>query len=161
MAILATTTLVASRVLATNRRGSASLRQEHAVAATLSASGFVLDESRSVIRVLDALDRGCFSRERIVAQAKCDIPVRLRDGRLLALECKVSNGPKNGWKRVNREVGGKAEAWRQYFGAQIITGVVLAGVFDLSCLVAAQESQHVALFWEHNMDQLSEFLASA
>ena len=161
MAILATTTLVASRVLATNRRGSASVRQEHAVAAILSASGFVLDESRSAIRVLDALDRGSFSRERIVAQAKCDVPVRLRDGRLLALECKVSNGPKNGWKRVNREVGGKAEAWRQYFGAQIITGVVLAGVFDLSCLVAAQESQHVALFWEHNMDQLSEFLTSA
>jgi hypothetical protein len=161
MAILATTTLVASRVLATNRRGSASVRQEHAVAATLAASGFVLDESRRAIQVLDDLNRGYFSRERVVAQAKCDVPVRLRDGRLLALECKVSNGPKNGWKRVNREVGGKAESWRQHFGAQIITGVVLAGVFDLSCLVAAQESQHVTLFWEHSMDQLSEFLVSA
>jgi len=161
MAILATTTLVASRVLATNRRGSASARQEHAVASILSASGFVLDESRASIQVLDDLSRGYFSRERIVAQAKCDVPVRLRDGRLLALECKVSNGPKNGWKRVNREVGGKAEAWRQHFGTQIITAVVLAGVFDLSCLVAAQESQHVALFWEHSMDRLSEFLESA
>jgi hypothetical protein len=160
-AILATTTLVASRVLATNRRGSASVRQEHAVASILAASGFVLDEGRGPIQVLDDLNRGYFSRERVVAQAKCDVPVRLRDGRLLALECKVSNGPKNGWKRVNREVGGKAESWRQHFGTQIITGVVLAGVFDLSCLVAAQESQHVTLFWEHSMGSLSEFLASA
>jgi XamI restriction endonuclease len=161
MAILATTTLVASRVIATNRRGSASVRQEHAVASILAVSGFILDESRGPIQVLDDLNRGFFSRERIVSQAKCDVPVRLRDGRLLALECKVSNGPKNGWKRVNREVGGKAESWRQHFGAQIITGVVLAGVFDLSCLVAAQESQHVTLFWEHSLDRLAEFLQSA
>jgi hypothetical protein len=161
MAILATTTLVAARVLATNRRGSASVRQEHEVAAILAASGFTLDESRSAIQVLDDLNRGHFSRERVIGQAKCDVPVRLRDGRLLALECKVSNGPKNGWKRVNREVGGKAESWRQHFGSQIITAVVLAGVFDLSCLVAAQESQHVALFWEHSLDRLSEFLGSS
>jgi hypothetical protein len=92
MATLATTTLVASRVLATNRRGSASVRQEREVASILAASRFVLDESRGPIQVLDDLNRGHFSRERIVAQAKCDVPVRLRDGRLLALECKVSNG---------------------------------------------------------------------
>lgn len=160
-AVLATTTLLASRIIATNRRGSASSRQEAAVAAVLQHSEFLLDESRREIRVLDDLARGSFSRERPVAGAKCDVPVRLRDGRLLALECKVSNGPKNSWKRVNREVGGKAETWRQQFGAQVVTGIVLAGVYDLSCLIAAQDSQHVALFWEHDLTPLAEFLELA
>ena len=39
--------------------------------------------------------------------AKRDVPVRLRDGRLLAIECKVSNGAKNSWKRLNREIAGR------------------------------------------------------
>jgi hypothetical protein len=85
----------------------------------------------------------------------------LRDGRLLALECKVSNGPKNSWKRVNREVGGKAETWRSQFGMQVVTSVVLAGVYHLSCLVAAQDQQKVALFWEHDLTPLAEFLERA
>lgn len=160
-AILATTTLLAARVMATNRRGSASVRQETAVANVLEECGFRLVESRTAIVVLDHLERGCFSRERKVADAKCDVPVRLRDGRLLALECKVSNGPKNSWKRVNREVGGKAETWRQYFGTQIVTAIVLAGVYDLACLKTAQDSQNVTLFWEHDLAPLAEFVASA
>ena len=160
-AVLATTTLVASRIIATNRRGSASSRQEAAVAAVLESSGFAFDKSRAAIRALDDLARGSFSRERAVTGAKCDVPVRLRDGRLLALECKVSNGPKNSWKRVNREVGGKAETWRQQFGMQVVTGIVLAGVYDLACLVAAQDSQNVVLFWEHDLTPLADFLELA
>jgi XamI restriction endonuclease len=160
-AILATTTLIASRVIATNRRSSASSRQEHAVASVLVDAGFVLDNDRAPIDVVDALLRGQFSRERVLSGAKCDIPARLRDGRLLALECKVSNGPKNSWKRVNREVGGKAETWRQHFGAQVVTAVVLAGVYDLACLVNAQDAQHVTLFWEHDLGPLAEFVELA
>ena len=86
---------------------------------------------------------------------------RLRDGRLLALECKVSNGPKNSWKRLNREVGGKAERWRAAFGGQLVTGAVLAGVFDLSCLVAAQGDEGVAIYWEHDLTRLITFLSAA
>lgn len=160
-AILATTTLIASRVIATNRRSSASSRQEQAVASVLVRASFILDDGRAPINVVDALARGRFSRERILAGAKCDVPVRLRDGRLLALECKVSNGPKNSWKRVNREVGGKAETWRQHFGAQVVTAVVLAGVYDLACLVTAQDAQHVTLFWEHDLEPLAEFVELA
>lgn len=87
-------------------------------------------------------------------------PVRLRDGRLLALECKVSNGPKNSWKRVNREVGGKSEGWRQQFGVMVVTGVVLAGVYDLACLKTAQDNQRVAIFWEHDLSPLADFVTS-
>ena len=160
-AILATTTLIASRVMATNRRGSASVRQERAVATALTGAGFQLNESREPILLVDHLDRGFYSRERKLAGAKCDVPVRLHDGRLLAVECKVSNGPKNSWKRVNREVGGKAEAWRQHFGLQVVTAVVLAGVYDVACLISAQETQNVTLFWEHDLDPLARFALAA
>ena len=89
------------------------------------------------------------------------VPIRLYDGRLLALECKVSNGPKNSWKRLHREVGGKSERWRQEFGSQVVTGAVLAGVFDQSCLQAAQDQQNVFLFWQHDLAPLTEFVVSA
>ncbi|BCB85731.1 XamI family restriction endonuclease [Phytohabitans suffuscus] len=159
-AVLSTTVLLASRLIGTRRRGSASLRQEAAVGKILHDAGYDFDATRAAITVLDSLPRGHYSKERKVAEAKCDVPVRLRDGRLLAVECKVSNGPKNGWKRVVREVGGKAEIWRQVFGKQVITAVVLAGVFDLSCLEQAQRG-HVMILWEHDLTPLIEFVNRA
>jgi hypothetical protein len=67
----------------------------------------------------------------------------------------------NSWKRVNREVGGKSDGWRQQFGAQVVTGVILAGVYDLACLTAAQKDQHVTIFWEHDLTSLADFVAAA
>jgi hypothetical protein len=159
-AVLATTAMYASVMTGTRRRGDVSVRQEAAVADVLVSSGFDFDSSRSAVTVLDALDRGKFSRERKVAGAKCDVPVRLRDGRLLAIECKVSNGPKNGWKRLNREVGGKAERWRGQFGTQVVTAAVLAGTLDVSALVAGQDAG-VAIFWEHDLSALTHFVTEA
>lgn len=159
-AILATTTLLAHETLGTTRRGVASKGQEEQVSAALVASGLSLDVSRKTIGALDELSRGSFSRERKVGGAKCDIPIRLKDGRLLTLECKVSNGPKNSWKRLQREVGGKADTWKQIYGSQVITGAVLAGVFDLKCLVDAQNKQNVVLFWQHDLKPLLKFVVA-
>lgn len=158
-AIMSTTVLWTAQQLGTERRGEASSRQEAATAETLRDVGLVLEGSRAQIMFLDDMSRGTFSKERRIGGAKCDVPARLHDGRLLALECKVSNGPKNGWKRVNREVAGKAETWRQQFGSQVLTGVVLAGVFDLSSLRSAQAAG-VALFWEHDLTSLHSFVQS-
>jgi hypothetical protein len=163
-AILATACLLSIEQLRTERRGSSSRVQEVAVARILESAGFQLTSAGQrgrQIHVLDELPRGWFSRERKVAGAKCDIPIRLHDGRLLAIECKVSNGPKNSWKRLSREVGGKAQGWRNVFGTQVITGAVLAGVFDLSCLNAAQEQQGVFLFWQHDLQPLADFIVAA
>lgn len=157
-AALATTVLMAHEKFRTQRRRTASSRQEGAVLAALESAGYVRDQKKKPILALDELPRGSFSRERKVDGAKCDVPVRLRDGRLLALECKVSNGPKNSWKRLNREVGGKAERWSKEFGAQVVTGAVLAGVFDLSCVVSAQRDQAVFLFWQHDLSSLYVYL---
>lgn len=160
-AVLATAVLLAHETLRTSRRGKSSRKQEDEVSEVLRAAGMTLNKGRRAILRLDELPRGEFSRERKVDGAKCDVPIRLPDGRLLALECKVSNGPKNSWKRLQREVGGKAERWREEFGSQVVTGAVLAGVFDLSCLLAAQNQQNVYLFWQHDLAPLTEFVASA
>jgi hypothetical protein len=103
--VIATATLLAHESLSTSRRGSASKAQEAFVTAELVAAGWTLDQARKPVIALDEIRRGQFSRERKVGGAKCDVPIRLNDGRLLALECKVSNGPKNSWKRLQREVG--------------------------------------------------------
>jgi hypothetical protein len=158
-AILATTVLWTAQQLGTERRGEASTRQEAATSSALQEAGLTLDLSRARMQFIDDMARGSYAKERQIAGAKCDVPARLHDGRLLAVECKVSNGPKNGWKRVNREVVGKAETWQRAFGSQVLTGVVLSGVFDLSCLRTAQDAG-VALFWEHDLSSLSEFVAS-
>lgn len=160
-AVLATSTLLAQHTLGTRRRGSASSTQETLVSDTLAAAGWTLNKSRKPITALDDLERGSFSRERKVGGAKCDVPIRLGDGRLLALECKVSNGPKNSWKRLQREVGGKADAWKQAYGSQVVMGAVRAGVFDLKCVVDAQDRQNVVLFWHHDLKPLLDFLKSS
>ncbi|WP_418606206.1 XamI family restriction endonuclease [Georgenia sp. SUBG003] len=127
-AAILSTSLLWAQQLATERRGEASTRQEAATAQALANAGLSLDVARSPIQFFDDMARGTYSKERNIAKAKCDVPARLHDGRLLAIECKVSNGPKNSWKRVNREVGGKATDWREQFGTHMLTAVVLAGV---------------------------------
>ncbi|MHB8796460.1 MAG: XamI family restriction endonuclease [Candidatus Nanopelagicales bacterium] len=155
----ATAVLMAARKVSTDRRGTASKRQEAEVAARLLAAGYELDPARTEMHMLDQLERGRFSRERKIHGKKCDVPVRLKDGRLLAIECKVSNGPKNGWKRLNTEVGGKAGIWGSRLGsAQVVTVAVLTGIFDLSALLKAQ-ADGVVLFWERDLKPLDDFLA--
>ena len=72
----------------------------------------------------------------------------------------MSNGPKNGWKRVNREVGGKASHWRTLFGQRILTAVVLDGVFDLRSLSTARDNG-VLIFWEYDLSPLADFVEKA
>ena len=110
---------------------------------------------------LDELPRGSYGRETNVAGSKCDISVRLRDGRLLAIECKVSNSAINSVKRLIRETGGKSRHWRAQFGVQVVTAAVLAGVYKLGNLLDAQDNYGVAIFWEHNLQPLAEFISAA
>jgi hypothetical protein len=118
---------------------------------------------RQPVALASDLQPGTFSREADVAGTKCDIPICLRDRRLLLVECKVSNSALNSVKRLNREVGGKAGRWHQAFGAQAITGAVLAGVFKLRNLQDAQSAANagVVIFWEHDLQSLGDFIAGA
>lgn len=145
----------------TARRMAPSRRQEDAVAAALVSAGFEEVPRPSAIHVIDALDRGCFCREVEVAGTKSDVPVRLHDGRLLAIECKVSNSYTNSVKRLIRETGGKSARWRSAFGDQVVTAAVLAGVFKLKNLREAQDQHRITLFWEHDLAPLGEFVVGA
>ncbi len=143
----------------TSRRGESSARQEAAVQSLLSQAGFTL-VTRRPITIVGGIDRGEYCRESLVEGIKCDIPICLRDGRFLFIECKVSNSALNSVKRLNREVGGKARAWHTAFGDRAITAAVLSGVFRLKNLQDAQTAG-VAIFWEHDLFQLQEFVLAA
>ena len=147
--------------LRTKRRTESSRRQEAATAEALRQAGYEEGPRPRTMDALDALPRGTFTREVVLGGSKCDIPVRMHDGRLLAVECKVSNSALNSVKRLIRETGGKARAWRNAFGLQVITGAVLAGVYKLGNLLDAQENYGIALFWEQELGPLQEFVAAA
>jgi len=156
-----TASIWAIEQLRTARRTQASRRQQGAVERLLLEAGFTLEASLRTVGSLDDLPRGHFARECQIAGTKCDVPIRLRDGRLLALECKVSNSALNSVKRLLRETGGKARQWAAAYGEQIVTGAVLAGVFKLHNLVDAQETYKVSIFWEHDLTPLVDFLSAA
>lgn len=105
----------------------------------------------------DALHRGEFTDEIKLAGNKCDVPARLKDGRLLPIECKVSNSEVNSTKRLIRETMGKHIDWRRTYGRELSTGVVLAGVFSMVNLRQAQE-QGMLLFFEHRLSSLTAFI---
>jgi len=133
----------------TSNRSESSKRQEKAVEDVLLSLGFAKVGSRP-ISIISELDTSTFCRETTVVGTKCDLPVRLADGRLLLIECKVSNSSTNSVKRLSRECGNKAGEWRRQFGEQAITAAVLAGVFKLNNLRDAQHNNRIAIFWEHN-----------
>ena len=62
-------------------------------------------------------------------------------------------------KRLLRETGGKARAWRNAFGQQVLTGAVIAGVYKLIHLKEAQDDYEVAIFWEHDLAPLQDFVS--
>lgn len=160
-AILWTAGLLAAQDIATGRRGESAARQESAVAALLSGQRFDQVAPRAISLVGD-LDPGTFCREASVVGQKCDVPVRLRDGRLLLIECKVSNSGTNSVKRLVREVGGKAPAWREQIGrGQCFTAAVLAGVYTMKSLTTARDEKGIVVFWEHDLDALGEFVQGA
>jgi len=160
VAIRWTAGLWAVQRTATQRRGEAASRQEAAVKALLAAEGFTEVPRRSIDSVGD-LAPGQYCPEALVAGAKCDVPVALRNGRLLLLECKVSSSAVNSVKRLNRECGDKASRWRGAFGAQAYTGAVLAGVFRCGNIVQAQDIQGIYVYWERDLTPLAEFVRRA
>jgi hypothetical protein len=151
----------AAEQLRTLRRLESSKRQEAAVGTLLQEARFKLHPRTKRIVALDELPRGMFMHEVVLAGTKCDVPIRLHDGRLLALECKVSNSAVNSVKRLVRETGGKARTWHDAFGQQVVTGAVLAGVYKLVNLRDAQENYGVAIFWEHDLTPLRQFVLGA
>src|SRR5262249_29788795 len=91
---------------------------------------------------------------------KGDIIVGLLDGRVLPVECKVSNSATNSIKRLNNDAAVKAEVWRDEFGTrQVVPSAVLSGVYKLRHLETAQE-RGLTLFWAQDLAQMMTWIQS-
>ncbi|MCL2653880.1 MAG: XamI family restriction endonuclease [Propionibacteriaceae bacterium] len=157
-AIIATTALMATQRVQTDRRRSAKNVQEEAVAAYLEGIGMTRAEPKKVTTVSDLLPRGYFCREAEFGTRKADLIVSLWDGRGMPIECKVSNSSTNSVKRINNDAAVKARTWITEFGRLgTIPVAVISGVFKAHNLIAAQDDG-LTIVWAHNLDALGDFI---
>ncbi|WP_128478774.1 XamI family restriction endonuclease [Halorussus pelagicus] len=160
IAIKATAGIWAVKRTQTNRRNDPAQEQEEHILETLKSAGL---REKSITRIqsreeLDQLPAGCVAHQVYVRSSEADITVRLQDGRLLAIEGKVSNSSLNSIKRLIHEVGDKASNWREEFGDNVVPAAVLSGVYDRKHLKEAQNDRDILIFWEHNLDSLVNFV---
>ena len=115
---------------------------------------------RAISNLHKAPDPGQFCAESLVGTRRADVPVRLWDGRLMPIECKVSNSGTNSYKRINNDAAVKAVVWNAELGsANCIPAAVLSGVFVLANLEYAQV-KGLTLYWAHDLCPLKAFIAS-
>ncbi|PWG61540.1 XamI family restriction endonuclease [Spiribacter halobius] len=157
-AVLTSAALITAQRVSTLRRNDGKNKQEGGVKNFLRGIGFQEVSSRTIRTLADAPSVGEFCSECLVGSRKADIPVRLYDGRLMPVECKVSNSSTNSVKRVNNDAAVKAGIWRRELGEnQVVPVAVLSGVFNVLNLIQAQES-HLTLFWAHDLGKMGEFI---
>jgi hypothetical protein len=122
--------------------------------------GFTAVPARPINTLDDAPRRSEFCAESMVGTRKADVPVRLFDGRLMPIECKVSNSELNSVKRINNDAATKATTWRLEFGVnQVVPVALMSGVFKVANLVQAQAAG-LTLFWAHDLDKMRAFIES-
>lgn len=160
IAVKSTAGIWAVKRTQTNRRNEPAQEQEEHILDTLKDADL---REKTVNRIqsreqIDKLPTGCVAHQPYVRNSEADIAVRLQDGRLLAIEGKVSNSGLNSIKRLIHEVGDKASNWREEFGDDVIPAAVLSGVYDMKHLKEAQNDRDILIFWEHNLDSLVEFV---
>lgn len=157
-AVIATTALMATQRVQTDRRSSSKTGQEEAVAAYLESIGMTRDEPRKVSTVADLLPRGHFCREAEFGTRKADLIVSLWDGRAMPIECKVSNSSTNSVKRIKNDAAVKAKTWIAEFGhLGTVPVAVISGVFKTHTLMSAQDDG-LTIIWAHNLEALGMFI---
>lgn len=161
IAVVASASMLAARRMETQRRGEAGGSQEEAVKEVVRKAGFS-EVGRRTINLLDeAPNPGEFCPESKLGPTRADVIIRLRDRRVLAIECKVSNSKVNSYKRLNHEALGKATKWLEAYGnRQVVPAAVLTGCFNTSNIADAQEAG-LYIFWSHKLDDFAKFLETA
>jgi hypothetical protein len=152
-----------ARVL-TERRNASSARQEAATRNAAQTAGYLpVKPPGTLSDPIAQMPAGSYSiASRKLNGTSMDTPVRLSEAHptgllFLAVECKVSNSSLNSRKRLI-EVTRKREVWDGSATLyQSRTAAVLSGVFSLARLLEAQSSG-VFIFWEHRLDDLTDFL---
>lgn len=160
-AILASAVLITAQRVATNRRNESKENQESSVKSYLDGSGLTQVPARTISNLSDAPAQGQFCGESLVGSRKADIIVRMYDGRLMPIECKVSNSSTNSVKRLNNDAQVKARLWLQEFGTmQVVPAAVLSGVYKVHNLLQAQDGGLI-LFWSHRLSDMKSFIEKA
>lgn len=153
-AVVGTAALLAASRVGTVRRNLGKTAQEGLVRDALRAEGLQEVKPRRIAQLGDAPRPGTFCGECSFGSRKADIVAGLPDGRILPIECKVSNSETNSIKRLNNDAAAKAETWRDEFGSiQVVPAAVLGGVYNLRHLESAQE-RGLTLFWAHDLESL-------
>ncbi len=160
-ACVAVSALIADQKTKTRMRGQSSHVQENMVRDTLvSECGMQVVNGRDFTVTSGAPKPGeVFKRETLVSGTKADVVFGLFDGRIMCLECKVSNSEVNSYKRLNHEAVDKVAKWKEAFGKQCVSGAVLQGCFKTSNLLAAQD-EGAYLFWSADLSELIKFVNS-
>jgi len=161
-AAVSTAAMLAFRKVETWRRQEGKTSQEQQVKTYLvEQCSFTEVPRRPITNISMAPGPGEFCGECDVGTRKADISVRLQDGRLMPIECKVSNSTTNSYKRINNDAAVKAVSWRREFGsANVVPAAVLSGVFALANLKYAQDNG-LSLIWAHDLDPLLTFIEAA
>lgn len=151
--------LVASARILSARRNEAKAEQERAVKEALRKAKFKEVPPRTVGTLTDAPEKGEFCGESRFGTRKADILVRLWDGRVMPIECKVSNSYVNSIKRLNNDAAVKAKSWLAQFGTlQVVPTAVVSGVFKRENLASAQ-ADGLTIFWAHDLKALTRWIA--
>jgi hypothetical protein len=160
-ATIASSALMSARRVMTKRANESKTAQEKLVAAALESVPMHPVAPRTIKALDEAPDRGEFvPAECLVGTRKADLVGRLFDGRIMPVECKVSNSSTNSIKRLNNDAAVKAETWIADLGrTQVVPAAVLSGVFKVRNLEQAQE-RGLTIFWAHDLDKLVEFVNS-
>ena len=157
-AVIASAALLAASRVGTDRRNEGKERQELTVRDALLARKWIQVPARPVATFNQAPNPGEFCRESLLGTSKADFLIGLRDRRIMAIECKVSNSSTNSVKRLNREAAGKAEKWIYEFGVRNVVPVaVLSGVYKLHNIKSAQE-RGLTVYWAHDLDKLLDWI---
>jgi hypothetical protein len=156
---IATAVLIAQRRVLTSRQNESKEAQEQEVARVLiDDSNFLQVPTRDITNITEAPSPGEFCGEAMLGSRKADLIVRLLDGRIMPIECKVSNSSTNSVKRLNNDAAVKANIWLREFGVvNIVPAAVLAGVYKRHNLRTAQDAG-LTLWWAHSLHQLTAFI---
>jgi hypothetical protein len=158
-AVIASAALAASSDVGAKRRNTSKAAQEEAVKKLLASVGMKQVKAKEIPMLTAAPAPGQFCGETRLAGTRADVVARLKDGRVMAIECKVSNSTVNSYKRIVHDTGGKAAHWYNQLGrAQVIPSAVLSGVYAVANLEDVQANKGVYLFWQHRLDDLAAFV---
>jgi len=159
-AVLASSVLLASQRVQTDRRNKGKMTQEQLVKDFLKSLGFAEVKPAAISTLVNGPQAGQFCGECKLGSRKGDVIIRLHDTRLMPCECKVSNSETNSVKRVVNDAAAKATSWNLEYGLrQVVPAAVIGGCFNPKNLLQAQDAG-LTIFWSHDLEKLGAFISA-